>query len=89
LTEAEAFNQAIATAHDEDVSAWAEAIAQGINAMGGEAVPLLELQGAIALPSTGMPLIQIWLALLLSGYGVEQRREFYEAGTIWVEVSMQ
>jgi hypothetical protein len=32
-----------------------------------------------------MPLIQILLALLLSGYGVEQRDEFYEAETIWVE----
>ncbi|MBW4517990.1 MAG: hypothetical protein KME11_22545 [Timaviella obliquedivisa GSE-PSE-MK23-08B] len=47
--------------------------------MGGEAVTLLELQRAI-----GIPLIQIWLALLLSGYGVEQRGGFYEAGTIWV-----
>jgi hypothetical protein len=47
--------------------------------MGGEAVPLVELQQAI-----GIPLIQIWLALLLIGYGVEQRGEFYEKGTIWV-----
>lgn len=79
MTEAEAFNRAIATAHDEDVSAWSLAISQGISAMGGEAVTLLELQRAI-----GMPLIQIWLALLLCGYGVEQRGGFYETGTIWV-----
>jgi hypothetical protein len=79
MTEAEAFNRAIATAHDEDVAAWSEAIAHGMNAMGGEAVPLLVLQGAI-----GMPLIQMWLALLLSGYEVEQRGEFYQAETIWI-----
>ena len=79
MTEAEAFNRALTTAHDEDVSAWAGAIGQGISAMGGEAVLLLELQRAI-----GMPLVQIWLALLLSGYDVEQRGGFYEAGTIWV-----
>jgi hypothetical protein len=54
MTEAEALNRVIETAHDEDVSAWAGAIGQGIKAMGGEAVPLLELQQAI-----GMPLIQI------------------------------
>jgi hypothetical protein len=79
MTEAEAFNRAIATAHDEDVLAWSGAIGRGMSAMGGEAVLLVELQRAIE-----MPLIQIWLALLLSGYGVEQRGEFYKAGTIWV-----
>jgi len=68
MTESEAFNQAIGTAHDEDVSAWERAIGQGIKAMGGEGGLLLELQQAI-----GMPLIQIWLTLLLSGYGVKQR----------------
>jgi hypothetical protein len=82
MTEAEAFNRAIETAHDEDVSAWAGAIGRGIQELGGEAVLLLELQRAI-----GMPLVQIWLALLLSGYDVEQRGEFYEAGTIWVAVA--
>ena len=81
MTEAEAFNRAIETAHDEDVSAWAGAIGEGISAMGGEAVLLLELQRSL-----GIPLIQIWLSLLLSGYGVEQRGGFYEAGTIWVAV---
>jgi hypothetical protein len=88
MTEAEAFNRATLavsaeqreTAHDEDVSAWARAIGQGISAMGGEAMLLVELQRAI-----GMPLVQIWLALLLSGYDVEQRGGFYEAGTIWVK----
>jgi hypothetical protein len=82
MTEAEAFNRAIETAHDEDVSAWAGAIGQGIQAIGKEGVPLLELQGAI-----GMPLVKMWLALLLSGYEMEQRGGFYEVGTIWVAAS--
>lgn len=69
----------IETAHDEDVSVWSLAISQGISAMGGKAVLLLELQRSL-----GMPLTQIWLALLLSGYEVKQRSRFYEAGTIWV-----
>jgi hypothetical protein len=58
MTEAEAFNRAIATAHDEDVSAWSLAIGQRISAMGGEAMPLLELQGATPcgyLEECGMP----------------------------------
>jgi len=55
MTEVEAFNQTIATAHDEDVSAWVEAIRRGIQELGEEAVTLLELQREI-----GMPLIQIW-----------------------------
>ena len=46
MTEAEVFNQAIETAHDEDVLAWSLAISQGINAVGREAVLLLELQRA-------------------------------------------
>jgi len=56
-----------------------EAIGQGISAMGGGEVLLGDLQRSLR-----MPLMQIWLALLLSGYGVEQRGGFYEAGTIWV-----
>jgi hypothetical protein len=82
MTEAEAFETAMAVAHGEDVSAWVGAIAEGIQAMGGKTVTLLELQGAI-----GMPLVQMWLALLLSGYELEQRGEFYEVGTIWVAAS--
>jgi hypothetical protein len=79
MTEAEAFNRALEMAHDEDVSAWSLAIGQGISAMGGEAVLLVELQRAI-----GIPLIQMWVALLLSGCEVEQQGGFCEAGTIWV-----
>jgi hypothetical protein len=82
MTEAEAFETAMAVAHGEDVSAWVGAIAEGIQAMWGKTVTLLELQGAI-----GMPLVQMWLALLLSGYELEQRGEFYEVGTIWVAAS--
>jgi hypothetical protein len=79
LTEAEAFNQALNTAHDEDVSAWSMAISQSMTARKKDAVPLLELQRSLK-----MPLIKIWLALLLDGYAVEQRGGFYESETIWV-----
>ncbi len=81
MTEVEAFNQAMETAHDEDVSAWSLALGQGTRELGGEAVLLLELQRSL-----GMPLIQIWLALLLCGYEVEQRGGFYESGAIWIAV---
>lgn len=79
LTEAEIFNQALALAHDEDVSVWAGAIAQRMAEQQVSMAPLVELQ-----QSTGMPLIQLWLALLLGGFTLQQRGEFYETEQIWV-----
>lgn len=79
LTEAEVFNRAMAVAHEEDVSAWVEAIAQWIPAGATSAVSLLELQRSLE-----MPLVQVWLALLLGEYRLEQRGEFYETQQVWV-----
>jgi len=79
LTEAEIFNQALALAHDEDVSVWVGAIAQRMAEQQVSMAPLVELQ-----QSTGMPLIQLWLALLLGGFTLQQRGEFYETEQIWV-----
>lgn len=79
LTEAEIFNQAMALAHDEDVSAWSGAIAQWMAEQQVSTTPLVELQQAM-----GMPLIQLWLALLLGGYDMEQRGEFYDTEQIWI-----
>ncbi|MEX0268940.1 hypothetical protein AB3R30_07350 [Leptolyngbyaceae cyanobacterium UHCC 1019] len=79
LTEAEIFNQALALAHDEDVSAWSEAISQWMIEQRVSTTPLVKLQ-----QSMGMPLIQLWLALLLGGFSIEQRGEFYETGQVWV-----
>ncbi|MBD1909043.1 hypothetical protein H6G02_23510 [Leptolyngbya sp. FACHB-16] len=78
-TEVEAFNQALAIAHDEDVSSWVEAIGQWMGKKQIEMIPLVQLQQAI-----GMPLIQLWLALLLGGFAIEQRGEFYETQQVWV-----
>jgi hypothetical protein len=71
LSEAEIFNQTLSLAHDEDVSAWSGAIAQWMAEQQVSITSLVELQQAI-----GMPLIQLWLALLLGGYAIEQRGEF-------------
>lgn len=79
LTEIEVFNRAMEMAHDEDISSWVGAIAQWMEKYQTLAIPLVQLQQSI-----GMPLIQLWLALLLGGYEIEQRGEFYETEQIWV-----
>lgn len=58
-------------AHDENVSAWVETIATWMTQHQSYTVSLLELQRLLP-----MPLIEIWIALLLSGYELEQRGEF-------------
>lgn len=78
-TEAEAFNQAVGIAHDEDVSTWTEAIVQCLRERQTSMIPLVQLQQLI-----GMPLVQLWLALLLGGFAVEQRGQFYETEQIWI-----
>lgn len=79
LTEVEAFNRAIEIAHNEDVSTWVGAIVQWMNDHQVAVIPLVQLQ-----QSMGMPLIQLWLALLLGGFAIEQRGEFYETQQVWV-----
>ncbi|MCU0566648.1 MAG: hypothetical protein MUF49_08635 [Oculatellaceae cyanobacterium Prado106] len=71
--------QALSVAHDENVSTWQEAIACWMQQQNLETLPLLQLQQALK-----MPLIEVWLALLLGGYHLEQRQEFYETTGIWV-----
>ena len=73
-----AYQQAIGLAHDEDVSAWGEAISARLDEW-GQPISLLELQGAIE-----MPLVQVWLALLLNGIPLEQRGSFYQTEQVWV-----
>ncbi|MEP0874098.1 hypothetical protein NDA01_30830 [Trichocoleus desertorum AS-A10] len=79
LTEAEVFNRALGVAHEEDVTAWVEAINCWMQASARSSVSLLELQRSLE-----MPLVQVWLALLLGDYPLEQRGEFYEAQQVWV-----
>ena len=78
-TEVEVFNQAMEIAHDEDVSTWVGTISQWMGEQQVAGIPLVQLQQAI-----DMPLIQLWLALLLGGFAIEQRGEFYETQQIWV-----
>jgi hypothetical protein len=73
-----AYQQAIGLAHDEDVSAWGEAISARLDEW-DRSVSLLELQESIQ-----MPLVQVWLALLLNGMTLEQRGDFYQTDRVWV-----
>jgi hypothetical protein len=82
MTESEAFEAAIAVAHGEDVTSWVGAIAQVLAEQDGEQgreQTLLGLQARLR-----MPWVEVWLAVLLGGYPVEQRGEFYQRETIWV-----
>ena len=73
-----AFRQAMALAHDENVAQWGAAISVRLNEL-EQSVPLLELQQSVE-----MPLVQVWLALLLNGFTIEQRGEFYETAQVWI-----
>jgi hypothetical protein len=81
LTELEAFNQAIGLAHAEDIAAESAAIAQWLRENQITTVPLVQLQR-----STGLSLVQLWLALLLGGYDMEQRGQFYDLSSVWISV---
>jgi hypothetical protein len=73
---------ALDTAHDENVSEWGAAISIRLDEWEQpqqQSVPLLELQRAVELP-----LVQVWLGLLLNGFEIEQRGEFYETEQVWI-----
>ena len=74
----EKFEQAISTAHAEDVSAWVEAIVHCI-ANNSSPIRLLDLQKALKLP-----IVEIWLGLLLGDFKLEQRGGFYDSNKIWI-----
>gem|GEM_PF-5045629 len=46
---------------------------------GASHLTLLKLQQAVE-----MPLVQVWLGLLLNGFEVEQRGEFYDTERVWI-----
>ena len=79
MTEIEAFNQTMGIAHAEDISSWVATVANWMTDHQVVTIQLVQLQQAI-----GMPLIQLWLALLLGGFVIEQHGEFYETQQIWV-----
>jgi hypothetical protein len=72
--------EALKVAHDEDVSKWIGAIAEWMAVQQVQTVSLLELRQAI-----GLPLVEVWLALLLGDYRLESRGQFYDASQIWIK----
>lgn len=66
----------------EDVSQWTRAVAQRLEQLRFKTISLTELQQEL-----GMPLIEVWLGVLLSGqeaYQLEQWGDFYEPNSIWL-----
>jgi hypothetical protein len=78
----QAQRSALDVAHEEDITTWVQAIAQWLQQHPQPQASLLELQRSLQ-----MPLIQIWLALLLGEFPLEQRGNFYQLDSIWVSAS--
>lgn len=78
----EAAQKAVSTAHDENVSAWNAEILNWFHQHHRSEISLKELQ-----QSLNMPLIQLWLALLLGKYQLQQRGDFYSLDSIWVTLT--
>ncbi|MCM0593857.1 MAG: hypothetical protein ACIWVG_11455 [Gloeotrichia echinulata HAB0833] len=66
-------------AGDEDVQKWQGAIAHYLTLVKGE-ISLTKLQGGLK-----MPMVEVWLGLLLGGFPLEQRGDFYSSEDIWVK----
>jgi hypothetical protein len=78
LSFGEEFEQAISTAHAEDVSAWIEAIAYSLK-INDLPMRLLALHDSLQLP-----IVEIWLGLLLGNFKLEQKGTFYNSNEIWI-----
>ncbi|MBD2451160.1 hypothetical protein H6G76_29325 [Nostoc sp. FACHB-152] len=65
-------------AGDEDVDKWTRAIAQYLEQTKSE-ITLTLLQQKLK-----MPMVEVWLGLLLGGFTLEQRGDFYENKNIWI-----
>lgn len=84
LSEADLAAQIQELAHDENVEQWSARIEGFLRSSPSNSSRLLEMQHQL-----GMPLIELWLGLLLGGYGLEQRGDFYDARSIWIASSIQ
>jgi len=78
LGEVEVVQQIRRLAHGENVEEWSRAIDQALQSF-NSAARLVELQRTLK-----MPMVEVWLALLLGGYELEQKGEFYDTRSIWV-----
>lgn len=65
-------------AHGENVEEWSKAIAQYLQHLHSN-IRLPDLQQALK-----MSIVELWLGLLLGGYPLEQRGEFYNSQTLWI-----
>ncbi|MCC5653298.1 hypothetical protein LC609_26575 [Nostoc sp. XA013] len=68
-------------ASDEDVPKWQSAIANYLINVKDE-ISLVKLQRALE-----MPMVEVWLGLLLGGFTLEQRGDFYHNYNVWVKSS--
>jgi hypothetical protein len=75
----EELDLALSIAHDEDVSAWIEAIAVCLKS-NNVPMRLLDLRNSMKLP-----IVEIWLGLLLGDFKLSQKGAFYDADQIWID----
>jgi hypothetical protein len=68
--------------YDEDIAAWAEAVRGWLQQRGLESAAIVQLRD-----ETGLSLVKLWLAALLSGFEMEQHGGFYEAAVVFIGVS--
>lgn len=71
--------EVLAIAHDENVSAWIEAISQSLRVTAAERVSLTQLCQCLTLSP-----VEVWLAVLLSGFELEPEGMFYSQD-LWVK----
>jgi len=76
--ESEEFRKTMETAHDEDVAQWTQAIITFLETAQVGAISFIELCQQL-----NRPWIEVWLALLLGGFLLELRGDWYE-GEIWI-----
>ena len=67
--------------YDEDVTAWAEAIALWMQQRGGNPVGFMEV-----LDGVEYPVVKGWLAVLLGGFELKQDGEFYDKSGIVIRL---
>ena len=68
-------------ASDEDVEKWHSAITNYLINVKDE-ISLVKLQRVLQ-----MPMVEVWLGLLLGGFTLEQRGDFYHNHNVWVKSS--
>ena len=77
--ETSAKQKALEVAHDENISMWIEAIADWLEEHSREQpVSLITLYHGLEIP-----LVKVWLGLLIGGFKLEQRGDFYDS-EIWI-----